>query len=171
MPGTMQETAISAKQCIPSGRRRNYVLPRASGEWLWQSCFVPTFTARAEEAGAVRRSCQFDRLLAFQPQAWRTINKRTGRYGHSSRLCPLSKLHHLTTHEEREKQDRQPRVHQAINKQLYDLWKVPTPEGCLVWSLLGHRPKWFWNDRTKLGHFGQNVWKCRLMPWRVLIQL
>jgi len=130
MPGTMQETAISAKQCIPSGRRRNYVLPRASGEWLWQSCFVPTFTARAEEAGAVRRSCQFDRLLAFQPQAWRTINKRTGRYGHSSRLCPLSKLHHLTTHEEREKQDRQPRVHQAHQQAA-----VRPMEGPNTWGL------------------------------------
>jgi len=27
----------------------------------------------------------------------------------------------------------------------------------------GHRPQWFWNDRKKLSHFGQNVWKYRLM--------
>ena len=27
----------------------------------------------------------------------------------------------------------------------------------------GHRPKWFWNDWIKWSHFGQNVWKYRLM--------
>ena len=35
-----------------------------------------------------------------------------------------------------------------------------------------HRPKRFWNDRKKLSHFGQNVWKYRLktLLWRVLMQ-
>jgi len=27
------------------------------------------------------------------------------------------------------------------------------------WFFFGHRPKYFWNDRKKLSHFGQNVWK------------
>jgi len=27
----------------------------------------------------------------------------------------------------------------------------------------GHRPICFWNDRKKLSHFGQNVWKYRLI--------
>jgi len=26
----------------------------------------------------------------------------------------------------------------------------------------GHKPKWFWNDRKNVSHFGQNVWKHRL---------
>jgi len=29
-------------------------------------------------------------------------------------------------------------------------------------SFFGHRPKWFWNDRKKSSHFGQNVWKYGL---------
>jgi len=30
---------------------------------------------------------------------------------------------------------------------------------CFFRSSVGHRPKWFWNDRKKIG---QNVWKYRL---------
>jgi len=30
-------------------------------------------------------------------------------------------------------------------------------------SVDGDRPKRFWNDRKKVGHFGQDVWKYRLM--------
>jgi len=32
------------------------------------SRFVPTFSDRTEETGAMGRSCQFHRLLALQPQ-------------------------------------------------------------------------------------------------------
>jgi len=31
------------------------------------------------------------------------------------------------------------------------------------WSFSGHRPKLCWNDWQKLSHFGQNVWKYRLI--------
>jgi len=39
------------------------------------------------------------------------------------------------------------------------LCKPPSSE---VGYLFGHRPKCFWNDRKKLCHFGQTVWKYRL---------
>ena len=32
-----------------------------------------------------------------------------------------------------------------------------------LWVFFGHRSKCFWNDRKKLSHFGQNVWKYKLM--------
>jgi len=44
---------------------------------------------------------------------------------------------------------------------------------CFSLGFFGHRRKRFWNDRKKLSHFDQNVWKFRLktlLRW-VLIQL
>jgi len=62
---------------------------------------------------------------------WSTINKRTIRSGRSSRLGPrLSKLHRLTTCEERGTQDQEP--NRPIHKQLSDLWKVLKPEGISI---------------------------------------
>jgi len=55
--------------------------PSPNGDWFWQSHFVPEFTARFEEAGAMGRSCQFHRLLSLHSKVWSTINKRTSRSG------------------------------------------------------------------------------------------
>jgi len=41
----------------------------------------------------------------------------------------VSKLHRLATREQKGMQNWEPRVHQAPNKELSDLWKVPTREG------------------------------------------
>jgi len=72
----------AAKQCIPRGRRKNYVPflgqrvrdllsllhTSPSGDWLWWSRFIPTISARTEEAGVMGGSCQFHRLLVLYPQ-------------------------------------------------------------------------------------------------------
>jgi len=34
--------------------------------------------------------------------------------------------------------------------------------GAFFQSFSCHRPKWLWNDRKNLSHFGQNVWKSWL---------
>jgi len=57
------------------------------------------------------RNCQFYRPLTLSHKAWSTINKHCGRL--LSSVSHLSKLHRLTTREERSTQDREPRVHQA----------------------------------------------------------
>jgi len=41
----------------------------------------------------------------------------------------LSKLHRLTTREERGTQDQEGRVHQAHQQETSEIWKIPTPEG------------------------------------------
>ena len=40
---------------------------------------------------------------------------------------------------------------------------VPSLFSTFFRSFFGHRPKCFLNDRKKLSHFGQNVWKHELM--------
>jgi len=63
-------------------------------------------------------------------KAWRTINKLTGKSGRSSRLCPVSansiasQLVKNGAHRSGEYESTR-----LINKQLSDLWKIPTPEG------------------------------------------
>jgi len=63
-------------------------------------------------------------------KAWRTINKLTGRSGHSSRLCPVSATSiasQLVKNGAQKTSDCE--TTRLINKQLSDLWKIPTPEG------------------------------------------
>jgi len=62
-------------------------------------------------------------------KAWRTINKLTGRSGRSSRLCPVSAnsiASQLVQNGAHKTSDREPT--RLVNKQLSDLWKVPTPD-------------------------------------------
>ena len=66
----------------------------------------------------------------FSRKAWRTINKLTGGSGHSSRMCPVSAnsiASQLVKNGAHKTSDRKPT--RLINKQLSDLWKIPTPEG------------------------------------------
>jgi len=72
------------------------------------------FWARTEETGAMKRSCQFHRLLALYPQSvehhlqtiWQVWTLL-------SRVRRLGKLHRLTTCEEQDTHDRGPRVYHA----------------------------------------------------------
>jgi len=63
-------------------------------------------------------------------KAWRTINKVTGRFGRSSRLCPVSvnsiasQLVKNGAHKTGGRESTR-----RVNKQLSVLWKIPTPEG------------------------------------------
>ena len=62
-------------------------------------------------------------------KAWRTINELTGRSGHPSRQCPVSAnsiASQLIKNGAHKTGDSEPT--RLINKQLSDLWKIPTPE-------------------------------------------
>jgi len=63
-------------------------------------------------------------------KAWRTINKLTGRSGRSSRVCPVSAnsiASQSVKNEAHKTSDREPT--RLVNKELSNLWKIPTPEG------------------------------------------
>ena len=63
-------------------------------------------------------------------KAFTTINKLTGRSGRSSRLCPISAnsiSSQLVKNGEHRTGGRG--TTRLVNKQLYDLWKIPTLEG------------------------------------------
>jgi len=63
-------------------------------------------------------------------KAWRTINKLTGRSGRSFHQCHVSansiasQLVENGTHRTGDRKSTR-----LVNKQLSDLWKIPTPEG------------------------------------------
>jgi len=62
-------------------------------------------------------------------RAWSTISKLTGRSGCSSRMCPISAnsiTSHLVKSGAHRTGDREST--RLVNKQLSDLWKIPTPE-------------------------------------------
>ena len=63
-------------------------------------------------------------------KAWRTINKLTGRSGRSSRMCPVS-ANSIATQLVKNGAHRAGDCESSrfVNKQLPDLWKIPTPEG------------------------------------------
>ena len=79
IPGFCEILVSAARQCIPHGRRMEWCAmlgqrmrdpllllhPSPSGDWLWQSCFVPTIPDRVEEAGAMGGSSKFYWLLAL----------------------------------------------------------------------------------------------------------
>jgi len=68
-------------------------------------------------------------FLHSSRKAWRTINKLTGRSGRSSHLYPLSansissQLVKNGTHKTSDRESTK-----LVNKQLSDVWKIPTPE-------------------------------------------
>jgi len=92
--------------------------PTPSG--VWQGRFVPTFTARPEEAGAMGRSCQFYRILALQSQG---VEHHQQTYWHVRTLASsvpyFSKLLRFTTRKERGTQDEGPRVHKNKERPTY----------------------------------------------------
>ena len=69
-------------------------------------------------------------FLHSSRKAWRTINKLIGRSGCSSRLCPVSAnsiASQLVKNGAHKTSGREST--RLVNKQLSDLWKIPTPEG------------------------------------------
>ena len=133
-----------AKQCIPHGRRKNYVpCWEKKYETLYRSFIrapVGTTSDRAtssllcwlkqkkqERWEEAVNSIDFSHSSR---KAWRTINKLTGRSGRSSHVCPVSAnsiASQLVKNGAHKTSDCEPT--RLVNKQLSDLWKIPTPGG------------------------------------------
>jgi len=133
----------AAKQCIPRGRRKNYVpCWDKECETLYRSFIqAPVGTDSDRAASFLLSRLQQKQQERWEEavnsidfshssrKAWRTINKLTGRSGRSSRLCSVS-ANSIAS------QLVKNRVHKTggrestrfVNKQLSDLWKIPTPE-------------------------------------------
>jgi len=130
-------------QCIPCGRRKNYVpCWDKECETLYRS-FVraPVGTDSVRTALSLLSRLKHKKQERWEEavnsinvshssrKAWRTINKLTGRYGRSTRLCPVSANSiasqlvkngaYRTGYRESTR---------LVNKQLSDLWKIPTSE-------------------------------------------
>ena len=134
----------AAKQCIPRGRRKNYV-PCWDKECETLYRFLirsPVGTGSDRAASSLLSRLQEKKQARWEEavnstdfshssrNAWRTINKVTGRSGRSSRLCPVSanpiasQLVKNGAHKTGSCESIR-----LVNKQLSDLWKIPTPEG------------------------------------------
>ena len=132
-----------AKQCIPRGRRKKYV-PHWGKECETLYCsFIQAQWGlplaeplRPYSLECNRREERWKEavnsidLLHSSCKAWSTINKLTGSSIRSSHLCHVStnsiasQLVKNWAHKTGGCDSTKP-----INKQLYDLWKIPTPEG------------------------------------------
>jgi len=134
----------AAKQCIPHGRRKNYVPCRDKEcETLYRSIIrAPVGTASNRVASSLLFRLQQKKQERWEEainsidfshssrKAWRTINKLTGRSGLSSRVCPVSSntiASQLVKNGAHKTNYRKPT--RLVNIQLSDLWKIPTPEG------------------------------------------
>jgi len=140
-----RESLLSAaKQCIPRGCRKKYVpCWDKECETLYRSFSrAPVGTVSGRAASSLLPRLQQKKQERWEEavnpfdfshsscKAWRTINKLTGRSGRSSRLCPVSATSiasqlvmngaHKTGGCESTR---------LVNKQLSDLWKIPTPDG------------------------------------------
>jgi len=75
-------------------------------------------------------SCQLHRLLALQPQG---VENHQQTYWQVWTLLPplhrLGKFHRIAVGEEWGTQYWRPRAPRLVNKELSNLWKIPTPEG------------------------------------------
>jgi len=134
----------AAKQCIPRGRRKNYVpCWDKECETLHRSFIrtpVGTDSDRATSSLLSRlqqkkqeRSEEAVNSIDFSHssrKAWRTINKLTGRSGRSSRLC-LVTANSITMQLVKNGAHRTGGCESTrfVKKQQSDLWKIPTLEG------------------------------------------
>ena len=134
----------AAKQCIPHVRRKNYVPCWDKGcEILYRSFIqVPVGTASDRAASSLLSRLPQKKQERWEEavnsidfshssrKAWRTINKLTGRSGRSSHVCPISAnsiASQLVKNGAHKTGNREPTG--LVNKELSDLWKIPTPEG------------------------------------------
>ena len=138
-----ERLSSTAKQCIPHGRRKNYV-PCWDKECETLHC---SFTQAPVGTDLDRATLSLLSWLQQKKQerweeavnsinfshssrkAWRTINKLTGRSGHSLCQCPVlaksitMRLVKNVAHRIRYRESTR-----LINKELSDRWKVSTPE-------------------------------------------
>ena len=134
----------AAKQCIPRGRRKNYVPCWCKEcETLYRSFTrAPVGTDSDRTASVLLSRLQQKKQERWEEavnsidfshssrKVWRTINKRTGRSGCSSRLWSVSansivlQLVKNGTHRTEDRESTR-----LLNKELSDLWKIPTPQG------------------------------------------
>jgi len=132
---------FAAKQCIPRGRRKYYVpCWDKECETIYRS-FTRTPVGTDSDRAT---SSLLSRLGQKKQEQWEAAVNSID-FSHSSReawrktcwqvwtlLSPvphLGKLHRLATCEERGTQDGDRESARLVNKELYDLWKIPTCEG------------------------------------------
>jgi len=134
----------AAKQCIPRGRRKNYV-PGWDKECktLYRSFMqAPVGTDADRSASSLlsrlgqkkqerwEEAVNSNDLSYSSRKAWRIINKRTCRSGHSFHQCPVSANSIPTQLVKNGAHRTGDRVsNRLVNKDLSDLWQIPTPEG------------------------------------------
>jgi len=99
--------ASAAKQCIPRGRRKNHVPCSAYWDKACKTHYRSFLQAPVGTDSDRAASPQLSRLRQKKQERWEeavnsidfshssrktwsAINKLTGRYGHSSHLCPVS---------------------------------------------------------------------------------
>ena len=118
----------AAKQCIPHGRRKNYVpCWDKECETVYLSFTRAPLGTESDRAASSLLSCREHRkqerwvetfnsidFSHSSPKGWRTINKL------------------LADLDAREST-------RLVNKELSDLWKIPTPEGHSIYEPLGRR--------------------------------
>jgi len=139
-----------AKQCIPRGRRKNYVpCWDKECETLYR-CFlrnpvrsnsdkVPSpLLSRLNQKTHERWGEAVNPIDFSHPsgKAWSAINKLVGRSGNYSRLCPISAnsiASQLVKNGTRKSGSREST--RLINNQLSDVWKVATPKGKYISAL------------------------------------
>ena len=132
------------KQCIPRGRRKNYVpCWDKDFETLYRSFSrAPVGTDCDRAASSLLSQLGQKKQERWEEAAnsidfshsrrkvWRTINKLTGRSGSSFRQCPVSAnsiASQLVKNGAHKTGDREST--RLVNKELSDFWKIPTPEG------------------------------------------
>ena len=134
----------AAKQCIPRGRRKNYVSCwDKECETLYSSFTrAPMGIASDRAASSLLSQLQQKKQERWEEavnaidfshssrKAWKTISKLTGRSRRSSCACPVSVnsiASQLVKNGAHKTGDREPT--RLVNKEMSDLWKIPTPEG------------------------------------------
>ena len=135
-----------AKQCVPPGSRKNYVPCWDNECETFYRSFIRHSVGIAFDRAASsllsrlhkkkqERSVEVVNSINFSHccrKAWKTINKLTGRSGSSSRLCPVSAnsiASHLVKNVNGSHKTSDRESTRLVNKELSDLWKIPTSEG------------------------------------------
>ena len=133
-----------AKQCIPRGRRKNYVpCWDKDCETLYRSFIrAPAGTDFDSAASSLLSRLGQKKQERWEEavnsinfshssrKVWRTINKFSGSSGRSCHQCPVSAnstATQLVKNGAHRTGDRE--FTRLVNKDLSDLWKLPTPEG------------------------------------------
>jgi len=144
VPGFCESLLSAAKQCIPLGRRKNYVpCWDKECETLHRSFTrVPVGTEPDRAASSLlsglgqknqewwEEAVNSIDFSHSSRKVWRIINKLTGRSGCSFRQCPVSansivsQLVKNGAHKTGGCESTR-----LVNKELFDWWKIATPEG------------------------------------------